>query len=295
MRMNWFRLYHEARNDAKLRTLSDAQHRVWFSLLCLASEQRDRGTIEDYDKDLLSIEVASGDDELLAATLKQLQRLRIITNDGTTIGFCNFMERQYDKPSDRPEAVKERVTKHRELLNKEGVTPSNAVKRDETHIQEERRVEEIIGEGEDENAAASKPPPPTPISSRTSKRATAGHPIPPDFGISPTMKAKARAEGWGNWVDLDKHTRRFIDYWTIGEGAGRCKKNWELTWQNWIDDEAQKAQARGQSHIGGNNGAIRNGIGRVQVQETAERSGNTSYVPGLADEVARLSSETKGA
>jgi|GEM_PF-2708804 hypothetical protein len=31
--MKWFKLHTEARNDAKLRSMSDSQHRVWFNLL----------------------------------------------------------------------------------------------------------------------------------------------------------------------------------------------------------------------------------------------------------------------
>jgi hypothetical protein len=103
--------------------------------LCLGAEQSERGTIEEYDFDLLSIEVAGGDDDLLRATLKQLQRLRIITDDGICIVFVHFLDRQYDRPSTQPEAVRKRVTKHRE-------TQGNAMKRDVTRIQEERRGEQ---------------------------------------------------------------------------------------------------------------------------------------------------------
>ena len=37
-RYPWFRMYSEARVDAKLRSLSADEFRVWFNLLCLASE-----------------------------------------------------------------------------------------------------------------------------------------------------------------------------------------------------------------------------------------------------------------
>ena len=90
--MNWFRLYSEARNDAKLRTLSDAEHRVWFNLLCYAAEQKpERGSIFDFDMDVLAIEVAAGDSDLLIETLKKLSRLRIIfATDGGQIRFLKF-------------------------------------------------------------------------------------------------------------------------------------------------------------------------------------------------------------
>ncbi len=138
--MNWFRVYNDARNDAKLRTLSDTQFRVWFNLLCLASEQAERGIIVDYDLDLLAIEVAGGDDDLLRSTIKQLVRLRILCDDGSDLSFIHFLERQYDKPSDYPQAVRERVTRHRATPKAGDVTP---LKRDVTHIQEKIREEEI--------------------------------------------------------------------------------------------------------------------------------------------------------
>ena len=151
--MNWFRLYSEARNDAKLRTLTDTEHRVWFNLLCYAAEQKPkRGVILDYDIDVLAIEVASGDAELLIEVLKKLSRLRIVrATQASEIAFLRFEDRQYDKPSDRPSAVTGRVNKHRANKSYDSKagndsnapdavrgdttideTPSNASKRDET-------------------------------------------------------------------------------------------------------------------------------------------------------------------
>ncbi len=125
--MKWFRLYTEARNDAKLRSLSDAQFRVWFNLLCFASEQKEnRGIIAGYNEELLAVEVAECDVELLRETLGNLEQLRIIEKDGDIITFVNFSKRQYDKPSDRPEEVRKRVQRHRRQINKAQVTPCNA-------------------------------------------------------------------------------------------------------------------------------------------------------------------------
>src|SRR5690348_18025293 len=83
--MNWFRVYTEARNDAKLRSLSDAQHRVWFNLLCFAAEQPVRGTITS-PLTVLAIEVASGDRALIIDTLTALQVLNCVT-----VSPCNAL------------------------------------------------------------------------------------------------------------------------------------------------------------------------------------------------------------
>lgn len=136
--MNWFKLYTEARNDAKLRSLTDAQHRVWFRLLCYAAEQPERGTIRGLPIALVATEVADGDQELLSETCNALQALQGVTwrytaLHGVEITFVNFAKRQKIKPSDRPERIKERVTKHRiqrtSAKHKNGnapVTPCNA-------------------------------------------------------------------------------------------------------------------------------------------------------------------------
>lgn len=121
--MKWFRVYSEARTDAKLESLTDAQHRVWFRLMCFAGDQGERGDIMGYDEELLAVEVARGDVDLLRSTLERLVKLRIIaTGDG--VRFVNWEKRQYDKPSDAPEQTRERKRKSRaSSIEESSVTP----------------------------------------------------------------------------------------------------------------------------------------------------------------------------
>lgn len=148
----WFRMYHEARTDAKLRTLDDSEFRVWFNLLCHSAEHKVRGTIDaPRDGFLLSIEVANGDEELLRRVLQKLERLQIVEwnilddgEEGDLLTFTHFNDRNYDKPSDQPASVSARVKKHRNARvtpEKRDVTPRNAL--------EENRVEESRGEKEE--------------------------------------------------------------------------------------------------------------------------------------------------
>lgn len=164
-RLPWFRMFHEARTDRKLDVLPDDEHRVWFSLLCYASEQDERGVIEV--EDTLALECARGDDALLERTLQRLEKLKIIERADGRISFLNYLKRQYDKPSDYPQAVRERVSRHRQ-----GVTETNetSLKRDVTHCnaveerrKEERRVEERTETGApqaDARPARAAPKPP---------------------------------------------------------------------------------------------------------------------------------------
>lgn len=111
--MKWFRLYSEARTDAKLESLPDDMFRVWFKLMCFAGEQPTRGFVEGYDDDLLAVEVARGDVELLRATLARLVKLRIIVAGDDAVLICNWEARQYDKPSDTPEETRRRKQESR--------------------------------------------------------------------------------------------------------------------------------------------------------------------------------------
>src|SRR6185312_11800733 len=112
--MPWFRLYTEARNDAKLRTLAVEERWVWFCLLCYAAEQDERGCVPPTDPFILAAEVAGGDEELLARTVAKLVRLKVVTDCEQGICFVNFTKRNYDKPSDSAEATRERKRKQRE-------------------------------------------------------------------------------------------------------------------------------------------------------------------------------------
>lgn len=111
--MKWLKLYHEARTDSKLDSLSDEEFRVWFRLLCYAGEQPERGVIRKTGR-LLAAEVAKGDKKLLAQTLEALHELEIIQHQDGEIRFLNWEKRQSRKPSDSPERVAERVQRHRE-------------------------------------------------------------------------------------------------------------------------------------------------------------------------------------
>jgi hypothetical protein len=118
----WIKLYTEARNDAKLRSLTDAQHRVWFRLLLLAAEQERRGTIGPIRVDLLALEVSDRNEALLLETLDVLvslccaevdhEALRSATR-ALTVRFVRFAQRQKGKPSESPERKNARAAKSR--------------------------------------------------------------------------------------------------------------------------------------------------------------------------------------
>lgn len=94
--MKWFRMYHEARTDGKLDFLSDTQFRVWFRLMCYASEQTLRGFIPTRNKRLMAVEIAHGDVVLFEETISILSELEIVQVRDDGISIVNWDKRQFD-------------------------------------------------------------------------------------------------------------------------------------------------------------------------------------------------------
>jgi hypothetical protein len=110
----WFRWFHSTVRDAKLRDLPTDQRWVWPALLTLASESPTRGLIRGQEAkpvhiaDVAAVPVPAVERALAAFTARQM-----IRTSKRGIQVLKFLERQYDKPSDRPQEVKKRVAKAR--------------------------------------------------------------------------------------------------------------------------------------------------------------------------------------
>lgn len=115
----WFRMWSESKNDAKLDALTDHEFRAWFKLLCTASENA--GVIDYTDPELVALSLRMDPDDL-SACIERMKRLRLVENGGNTIRFPSFEKRQYMAPSDKPEAVRERVARHRQKRRNDPVT-----------------------------------------------------------------------------------------------------------------------------------------------------------------------------
>lgn len=249
--MKWFRFYSEAVNDPKVQRLPGDLFKFWVNLLCLANNADERGRLPKSADDIAW--ALRLDPDVCKSNLHTLQGQGLLDWCEDETHYCphNWDERQ--KASDDSTA---RVQKHREKSN---VTEPPIYKEDETlqkrysNALDKNRLREEENREEESVARASDAPPPTPIKQKPPTKTLAAHPLPADFAITDTMRQWAKGKHVAEFIDLDKHTERFVAYWTEGEGQGRPKKNWLLTWQNWMTDEAEKAEARG-SRIGGSNG-----------------------------------------
>lgn len=69
------------------------------------------------------------------------------------------------------------------------------------------------------------------------------HPLPVGFTLTPVREAWSEKNTPA--VNAQLQTDGFIDYWKNGEGADKTKKNWEVTWRNWMRKKQEDAERRG--------------------------------------------------
>ncbi|KUO77225.1 MAG: hypothetical protein APF81_08415 [Desulfosporosinus sp. BRH_c37] len=138
-RLPWLKLHTEIRTDPKMQALSDLEFRTWINILCLSAESKVRGVIcidvglaypvEGIARALfISIED-------FTSCINKFEKLRMIDVDQDgIITVTHFDDRQYEKPSDKPEEVAKRVSKCRSKKSNADVTPvkhkGNAIEED---------------------------------------------------------------------------------------------------------------------------------------------------------------------
>lgn len=227
--VKWFRFYSEAVNDPKVQRLQGDLFKFWVNLLCLANNADTRGTLPQ-----------SADDIAWALRLEpDICKTWLHTLQGQ--GLLDWQDEQkyyrphnWDERQKASDDVTARVNKYRENRNvSPPPVPENIETLPETEVQRFSNALDKNRLREEKSVT------------RATRKTLAAHPLPDDFAITPEMRQWAKNEHITEWIDLDKHTRNFIEYWTIGEGAGKCKKNWLLSWQNWVRTEAERAEARG--------------------------------------------------
>jgi hypothetical protein len=143
-KMTWFKLHSEFRNDPKVKRLPIAERYAFIILLCLASESATRGVITGLDDDDIAFELEMQSEDW--KTLKAKFKVKgFIDFSQEEILIRNWDKRQYDKPSDHPDATKQRKRLQRErdkLAKSQDVTPCHA----DVTAMSPTRVEEIRSE-----------------------------------------------------------------------------------------------------------------------------------------------------
>jgi hypothetical protein len=111
--MKWFRLYHDLPNDRKLIKFSVQQKWAWVVILCLASESKTRGIVIGEDESDIADYCGFDSTQDYLYFLDKLRQKDMIEPIEGGFKITHWDERQYIKPSDLPEATKERKRKQR--------------------------------------------------------------------------------------------------------------------------------------------------------------------------------------
>ena len=170
MTMSWFKLHHELPGDYKLRKFSPQQKWAWVVLLCVASSSKERGVVPLQDEEGLADYCDFESVQDFQFFVDKLRQKGMIEPVEGGIKISHWEDRQHEKKSDRPQAVRDRVARYRAKKKEEDVTVtrSNAEKRDVTPCNAQTRLDQIqirsdtdqirLDESEEEGIAAAAAP-----------------------------------------------------------------------------------------------------------------------------------------
>ena len=147
-KLPWFKLYIEIMDDPKLLNFTGDQFRILIYLMCLARESDEPGLIQMTTTEIAwrvrrPIEDVEDTINLCQQGIKPIIQL---VDDG--ISLVKFLERQYEKLSDMPQATRERKQKQRDKEKCHAdVTPSHAIDTDtDTDTDKEVDQKKDLGE-----------------------------------------------------------------------------------------------------------------------------------------------------
>lgn len=122
MPLPWIKMWLEALDDPKLTRLSLAERGAWWAILKLAGKCEANGKIVSGEEalgiadiaDALHIKTGEDRQSLESMIAKMEKRGSLIWNENHVLTVVHWEERQRVPPSARPEAVADRVRRHRE-------------------------------------------------------------------------------------------------------------------------------------------------------------------------------------
>jgi hypothetical protein len=130
--MEWFRFYHDALNDPKVQRLDGESFKAWVNLLCVSSQQPERGRLPNILDISFALRMSEND---ALDMVRRLQNAQLLDEDEQGLSIHNWSSRQ--KASDD---VTLRVQKHREKETLRGGEGETLPKRS-SNVLEQNRVE----------------------------------------------------------------------------------------------------------------------------------------------------------
>ncbi len=117
-RKPWFRLYSEIKQDRKLRRCTGEERWCWIVIMCIASESPERGYLYITDGVPCNFEDIADEAalpvEVVEAAIFKFSGMNMMHQEDGVWVVSKFLDRQYDKPSDRPENTSKRKQKSRD-------------------------------------------------------------------------------------------------------------------------------------------------------------------------------------
>jgi hypothetical protein len=112
MAFSWFKVSSNFIDDLRFRDFTDTDLAIWVSLQCLANRSEVRGTIPtNVDGVAWSLRRRKSQVE---KTLSKLAGKKLVTVSESEIVLVDWLQTQYDSPSDYPDATRERKRRQRE-------------------------------------------------------------------------------------------------------------------------------------------------------------------------------------
>lgn len=146
MSENWWRAYNNSIHHRKLLKLSDAMHRAWYTLQCIASENG--GDLPPADDIAVTLRIK---DTKVAEWITYLVKADLYENVGGTFRPKNWDRRQYKTDATDPTGAKRaksyRDRKRDERNASRGVTRDGAVSSERPEAEAESETEQSRADG----------------------------------------------------------------------------------------------------------------------------------------------------
>jgi hypothetical protein len=219
----WWRAYDEAVDDPKLCLLTDKQHRAWFNLCCITSQND--GKLPPIAAVAFKLRMTVDKAKSIVA---ELVALGLIDNDDGVFAPHNWGGRQYKTDVTDPTTAirsKRYRDKKRDVDRDGTVSPT-------VSVTDTRAETEQITETEQSRETRAK-------------RATR---LPNDWVPSENDLAFATSKGLAV-RQIETEALKFLNYWTSKSGQGATKTDWSKTWQNWILTATQGVPTNGRRTV----------------------------------------------
>ena len=146
--MQWFRFYHSVANNRKVQRLPARLFRTWVNLLCLASENGERGTLPAPEDLAFGMRTSAAKANI---DLERLIEAGLIDRDGDTLRMHDWDDWQYESDSSTPRVREYRARKNETPMKRfrnDGVTPPD------TEADTEADREFVLGQSTQESAVS---------------------------------------------------------------------------------------------------------------------------------------------